>query len=136
MEMLNDSQNEMEFKDDSRFYISSISTRSIDTSSTCERKQQIESKIQTYTRIHQDTKRELVQNSSIHNDNEYPEYKSLKNSIRLKPAYLLEPDHHNEQTTAEHKNTTPNPVDPHLIPGKQPNTSRGRKINRPVRFRE
>ncbi|GFT43707.1 retrovirus-related Pol polyprotein from transposon opus [Nephila pilipes] len=55
---------------------------------------------------------------------------------RLKPAYLLEPDHDNEQTTAEHKNTTPNPVDPHLMSDKQPTTSRGRKINTPVRFRE
>ncbi|GFT07201.1 hypothetical protein NPIL_179021 [Nephila pilipes] len=55
---------------------------------------------------------------------------------RLKPAYLLEPDHRNEQSTAEHKNTTPNPVDPHLMPDKQPTTSRSRKINRPVRFRE
>ncbi|GFT68992.1 integrase catalytic domain-containing protein [Nephila pilipes] len=55
---------------------------------------------------------------------------------RLKPAYLLEPDHDNRQTTAEHKSTTPNSVDPHLMPYKQPTTSRGRKINKPVRFRE
>ncbi|GFU10855.1 retrovirus-related Pol polyprotein from transposon opus [Nephila pilipes] len=55
---------------------------------------------------------------------------------RLKPAYLLEPDHHNEQSTTEHKNTTPNPVDPHLMPDKQSTISHGRKINRPVRFRE
>ncbi|GFT70316.1 hypothetical protein NPIL_66881 [Nephila pilipes] len=83
MEMLNDSQNEMEFKDDSRSSISSISTSSIDTSSTCEGKQQIESNIQSYTRIRQNTKREPAQNFSIHNDYEHPEYKSLKNSIRL-----------------------------------------------------
>ncbi|GFT16960.1 hypothetical protein NPIL_185961 [Nephila pilipes] len=86
MEMLNDSQNEMEFKDDSRFTIStisSISTSSIDTSSTCERKQKIESNIQVYTSVRQVTKRELAQNFSIHNDYEHPEYKSLKNSIRL-----------------------------------------------------
>ncbi|GFT63242.1 hypothetical protein NPIL_83671 [Nephila pilipes] len=66
MEMLNDSQNEMEFKDDSRSTI--ISTSSIDTSSTCERKQKIESNIQVYTSIRQVTKRELAQNFSIHND--------------------------------------------------------------------
>ncbi|GFT11158.1 hypothetical protein NPIL_364001 [Nephila pilipes] len=78
MEMLNDSQNEMEFKDDSRFSISSLST-----SSTCERKQQIESNIQTYTSVRQVTKRERAQNFSIHNYHEHPEYKSLKNSIRL-----------------------------------------------------
>ncbi|GFT49082.1 hypothetical protein NPIL_421811 [Nephila pilipes] len=81
--MLNDSQNEMEFRDDSRSSFSSISISSIDTSSTCERKKQIESKIQTYTRIRQDTKLELAQNFSIHNDYEHPEYKSLKNSIKL-----------------------------------------------------
>ncbi|GFU12074.1 hypothetical protein NPIL_34781, partial [Nephila pilipes] len=52
--MLNDSQNEMEFQDDSIStispisFISSISTSSIDTSSTCEREQQIESNIQSY----------------------------------------------------------------------------------------
>ncbi|GFT87671.1 hypothetical protein NPIL_458891, partial [Nephila pilipes] len=78
MEMLNDSQNEMEIKDDSRPSISSVSTSLIDTSSTCERKQQIESNIQSYTRIHQDTKRELAQNFSIHNDYEHPEYKTSR----------------------------------------------------------
>ncbi|GFU26367.1 hypothetical protein NPIL_416381 [Nephila pilipes] len=83
MEMLSDSQNEMEFKDDSRSTISPISSSSIDTSSTCERKQKIESNIQVYTNIRQVTKRELAQNFSIHNDYEHPEYKSLKNSIRL-----------------------------------------------------
>ncbi|GFT33551.1 hypothetical protein NPIL_1291 [Nephila pilipes] len=80
-------QNEMEFKDDSRSTISpisSISSSSIDTSSTCERKQKIESNIQVYTSIRQVTKRELAQNFSIHNDYEHPEYKSLKNSIRHK----------------------------------------------------
>ncbi|GFS98161.1 hypothetical protein NPIL_46481, partial [Nephila pilipes] len=87
--MLKDSQNEMEFKDDSRTTISpissisSISSNSIDTSSTFERKQKIESNIQVYTSIRQVTKRELAQNFSIHNDYEHPEYKSLKNSIRL-----------------------------------------------------
>ncbi|GFU43348.1 hypothetical protein NPIL_494931 [Nephila pilipes] len=87
MEMLNDSQNEMEFLDDSRSTISpissisSISTSSIDTSSTCERKQKIESNIQVYTNVRHVTKRELAQNFSIHNDYEHPEYKSLKNSI-------------------------------------------------------
>ncbi|GFS82715.1 hypothetical protein NPIL_701071 [Nephila pilipes] len=55
---------------------------------------------------------------------------------RLKTAYLLEPDHDNGQTTTEHKNATPNSVDPHLTPDKQPPTSRGRKISKPVRFRE
>ncbi|GFT34542.1 hypothetical protein NPIL_593921, partial [Nephila pilipes] len=60
----------------------------------------------------------------------------IKLPDRLKSAYLLESDHHNEQTTAEYKNTTPNPVDPHLMPNKKPTTIRGRKINRPVRFRE
>ncbi|GFT15815.1 hypothetical protein NPIL_562351 [Nephila pilipes] len=83
MEMLNDSQNEMEFKDDSRSTISPISTSSIDTSSTCERKLKIESNIQVYTSVRQVTKRELAQNFSINNDYEHPEYKSLKNSIRL-----------------------------------------------------
>ncbi|GFT25435.1 uncharacterized protein NPIL_519691 [Nephila pilipes] len=89
MEMLNDSQNEMEFQDDSRSTISpissisSISTSSIDTSSTCERKQKNESNIQVYTSVRQVTKRELAQNFSIHNDYEHPEYKSLKNSIRI-----------------------------------------------------
>ncbi|GFU31845.1 hypothetical protein NPIL_611151 [Nephila pilipes] len=85
MEMLNDSQNEMEFKDDSR---SPISTSSIDTSSTCERKQKIESNIQVYTSVRQVTKRELAQNFSIHNDYEHPEYKSLKNSIRWRCIFL------------------------------------------------
>ncbi|GFS56531.1 hypothetical protein NPIL_663371 [Nephila pilipes] len=89
MEMLNDSQNEMEFTDDARSTISpvssisSISTSSIDTSSTCERKQKIESNIQVYTSVRQVTKRELTQNFSIHNDYEHAEYKSLKNSFRL-----------------------------------------------------
>ncbi|GFU48911.1 hypothetical protein NPIL_263011, partial [Nephila pilipes] len=89
MEMLNDSQKETEFKDDSRSTISpissisSISSSSIDTSSTCERKQKIESNIQVYTSVRQGTKRELAQNFSIPNDYEHPEYKSLKNSIRL-----------------------------------------------------
>ncbi|GFS28743.1 hypothetical protein NPIL_300321 [Nephila pilipes] len=87
--MLNDSQNEMEFKDDSRSTISpissisSISSSSIDTSSNCERKQKIESNIQVYASIRQVTKRELAQNFSIHNDYEHPEYKSLKNSIGI-----------------------------------------------------
>ncbi|GFU39745.1 hypothetical protein NPIL_233261, partial [Nephila pilipes] len=81
MEMLNDSQNEMEFKDDSRSTI--ISTSSIDTSSTCERKQKIESNIQVYTSIRQVTKRELAKNFFIHNDYEHAEYKSLKNSTRF-----------------------------------------------------
>ncbi|GFT43469.1 retrovirus-related Pol polyprotein from transposon opus [Nephila pilipes] len=57
-------------------------------------------------------------------------------TVLLKPAYLLEPDHDDGQTTAEHKNATPNYVDPHLMPDKQPITSPGKKINRPVRFRE
>ncbi|GFU43234.1 hypothetical protein NPIL_644121 [Nephila pilipes] len=88
MEMLNDSQNEMEFKDDSRSTISpissfsSISSSSIDTSTTCERRQKIESNIQVYTSVRQVTKRELAPNFSIHNDYEHPEYKSHKNSIR------------------------------------------------------
>ncbi|GFS79607.1 hypothetical protein NPIL_121831 [Nephila pilipes] len=54
MEMLNDSQNEMEFKDDSRSSISSISTSSIDTSSTCERKQRLNQRsksIQVYVKL-------------------------------------------------------------------------------------
>ncbi|GFT36161.1 hypothetical protein NPIL_676531 [Nephila pilipes] len=83
MEMLNDSQNEMVFQDDSRSTISSISTSSIDTSSTCQRKQKIESNIQVLTSVRQVTKRELAQNFSIHNDYEHPKYKSFKNSIRL-----------------------------------------------------
>ncbi|GFT65979.1 hypothetical protein NPIL_496501 [Nephila pilipes] len=84
-EMLNDSQNEMEFKYDSRpsispiSSISSISTSSIDTISTCERKQKIESNIQVYKSVRQVAKRELAQNFSIHNDYEHLEYKSLKN---------------------------------------------------------
>ncbi|GFT77985.1 hypothetical protein NPIL_302581, partial [Nephila pilipes] len=45
----------MEFKDDSRFSISLISSSSIDTSSNCERKQKIESNIQVYTSIRQVT---------------------------------------------------------------------------------
>ncbi|GFS94669.1 retrovirus-related Pol polyprotein from transposon opus, partial [Nephila pilipes] len=50
----------------------------------------------------------------------------------LKTAYVLEPDYDNEQTTVEQKkNATPNSVDPHLLPDKQPTTSRGRKINKP-----
>ncbi|GFS99268.1 hypothetical protein NPIL_563571 [Nephila pilipes] len=35
---------------------------------------------------------------------------------KLEPAYLLEPDHDNEQTTVAQKNATPNSVDPHLLP--------------------
>ncbi|GFS89671.1 hypothetical protein NPIL_387081, partial [Nephila pilipes] len=87
--MLSDSQNEMEFKDDSKSTISpissiySISTSSIDTCSTCERKQKIESNIQANTSVRQVIKRELPQNFSIHNDYEHREYKSLKNSMRL-----------------------------------------------------
>ncbi|GFT96096.1 hypothetical protein NPIL_65601, partial [Nephila pilipes] len=89
MEMLNDSQNEIESKYDSRStispisIISSITSSSINISSTCERKQKIKSNIQVYTSIRQVTKRELAQNFSIHNEYEHPEYKSIKNSIRL-----------------------------------------------------
>ncbi|GFS95176.1 hypothetical protein NPIL_199101, partial [Nephila pilipes] len=39
--------------------------------------------IQVYTSIRQVTKRELAQHFSIHNDYVHPEYKSLKNPIRL-----------------------------------------------------
>ncbi|GFS91392.1 hypothetical protein NPIL_370331 [Nephila pilipes] len=88
MEMLNDSQNEMEFKDDSRSTISpisSISTSSIDTSSTCERKQKIESNIQVYTTVRQVTKCELAQNFSIHNDYEH---RNIKAS-RIQSGYSL-----------------------------------------------
>ncbi|GFU09747.1 retrovirus-related Pol polyprotein from transposon opus [Nephila pilipes] len=55
---------------------------------------------------------------------------------RLKPSYLLELDHDNGHFTAEHKNANPNSVDPPLMPDKQPTTSRGIKIHKPVRFRE
>ncbi|GFU41227.1 retrovirus-related Pol polyprotein from transposon opus [Nephila pilipes] len=55
---------------------------------------------------------------------------------RLKPACLLAPDHYNGQTTIEQKNATPNSVNPPLLSDKYPTTSRSRKINQPVRFRE
>ncbi|GFT50352.1 retrovirus-related Pol polyprotein from transposon opus [Nephila pilipes] len=73
-------------------------------------------------------------------------YKELKSCLhvfaseyfcgQIKTCLFVRADHDNGQTTAEHKNATPNSVDPHLMSDKQPTTSSGRKINRPVRFRE
>ncbi|GFT98893.1 hypothetical protein NPIL_644091 [Nephila pilipes] len=82
MEMNNNLHNEMDYNDDSRSTISSISANSVDTSSPCERKQKIELQIRNKTRIRADCKSELAHNFSIHKDIEHPDYKSSLNAIK------------------------------------------------------
>ncbi|GFX07156.1 retrovirus-related Pol polyprotein from transposon opus [Trichonephila clavipes] len=55
---------------------------------------------------------------------------------RLKPAYLLAVDNQNEQTSVGKKNETSNWKELSPLPDVQPTTSCGRKIKKPIRFRE
>ncbi|GFT69938.1 hypothetical protein NPIL_483301 [Nephila pilipes] len=59
MEMIYDQQNEMDFNDDSSSTISSISTKSDDTSSPCHKRKKIEKEIQQYATQREDTKTAL-----------------------------------------------------------------------------
>ncbi|GFT26762.1 hypothetical protein TNCV_3709531 [Trichonephila clavipes] len=55
---------------------------------------------------------------------------------RLKPAYLLAVDNQNEQTSVGQKNEISNWKELSPMPDEQSTTSCGRKIKKPVRFRE
>ncbi|GFR34108.1 RT_RNaseH_2 domain-containing protein [Trichonephila clavata] len=55
---------------------------------------------------------------------------------QLKPAYLLALDNQNEQNNVGQENDTSNFKEPHSLPDEKPTTSCGRKIKKPVRFRE
>ncbi|GFV89916.1 retrovirus-related Pol polyprotein from transposon opus [Trichonephila clavipes] len=55
---------------------------------------------------------------------------------RLKPAYSLAVDNQNEQTSVGQKNEISNWKELSPMPDEQSTTSCGRKIKKPVRFRE
>ncbi|GFR31028.1 retrovirus-related Pol polyprotein from transposon opus [Trichonephila clavata] len=55
---------------------------------------------------------------------------------QLKPAYLLALDNQNEQNNFGQENDTSNLKEPHSLPDEEPTSSCGRKIKKPVRFRE
>ncbi|GFX75700.1 hypothetical protein TNCV_3575251 [Trichonephila clavipes] len=55
---------------------------------------------------------------------------------KLKPAYLLAVDNQNEQASVGQKNETSNLKELSPLPDEQPTTSCGRKIKKPVRFKE
>ncbi|GFT27750.1 transposon Tf2-11 polyprotein [Trichonephila clavipes] len=64
-----------------------------------------------------------------HTTSYHPQY-------RLKPAYLLAVDNQNEQTSVGQKNEISNWKELSPMPDEQSTTSCGRKIKKPVRFRE
>ncbi|GFT37415.1 hypothetical protein NPIL_67221 [Nephila pilipes] len=88
METNNDQQNEMDYNEDSRSTISSISAKSNDTKSPCKRKQKVELQIRNLAELRERFGSRLARNFSIHKDCEHPDYKGALYVIRIQDKEL------------------------------------------------
>ncbi|GFT29563.1 hypothetical protein NPIL_185391 [Nephila pilipes] len=86
METNKDQQYEMDYNEDSRSTISSISANSDDTSSPCKRKQKVELQIRNLVELRETFRSKLAHSFSIHKDYEHLDCKvpSMQLNFKIK----------------------------------------------------
>ncbi|GFT48545.1 hypothetical protein NPIL_286141 [Nephila pilipes] len=88
MDTNNDQQNEMDYNEDSRSTISSISAKSEDTSSSCKRKQLVELQIRNLVELREIFRSKLDHSFYIHKDYEHPDCRCARYAIEFQDKEL------------------------------------------------